>query len=266
MFLAVTARPRDVYNFDGKIGLWAFTAIRKARRSDTRTGTIAGETDIIQSVVVNAAEYRNVMLKKNGVFDAMRTKMWWFRRGSGQPEAGKTLYYQHDGARAHTAKINQQHWSRHGSKAGFRIEVVTQPAQSPDLNCNDLAFFTSLQSDTDLVIKKSMKDLVTDVEHCWNNYPTEHMESVWRVLFASFKGILSCGGENRYSHHTGSRTAHAKSDREGERHDRSFPRKDADKATLVRDSLTECIEENAECLVSDASTSESDACDSDEEG
>lgn len=237
----------------------------KARRSDARTGTVAGETDVMESVVVNAAEYRNVMLRKNGVFDAMRTKMWWFRRGSGQPEAGKTLYYQHDGAKAHTAKINQQHWSRHGAKAGFKIEVVTQPAQSPDLNCNDLAFFASLQTDTDLVTKKNVHDLVTAVERCWNDYPFERMESVWRILFASFKGILSCGGENKYSHHTGSRTAHAKSGRQGDRHDRSIPREDVEKATVVRASLTESLEASTKCPASDSSTSESDASDSDDE-
>ena len=34
MFLAVTARPRIEYGFDGKIRLWPFTVARKARRSD----------------------------------------------------------------------------------------------------------------------------------------------------------------------------------------------------------------------------------------
>ena len=37
-----------------------------------------------------------------------------------------------------------QLWSRHGKMKGFHIEVTGQPAQSPDLNTNDLAFFASL--------------------------------------------------------------------------------------------------------------------------
>ena len=57
MFLAVTARPRTEYRFDGKIGIWPFTVERKALRSDKRTGTVAGQTTIIESVTVTAEEY-----------------------------------------------------------------------------------------------------------------------------------------------------------------------------------------------------------------
>lgn len=81
------------------------------------------------------------MLKKHGVFDAIREKMCWFRAGSKKPEAGQIIWYQHGGARPHTATANERHWARHGKKKGFGIRVVTQPAQSPDLNVNDMAFF-----------------------------------------------------------------------------------------------------------------------------
>ena len=75
MFLAVTARPRAEYNFDGKLGIWPFTLTRTAQRSDKRTGTVAGVTEIVQTVTVTADEYRRVMLMKDGVFDAIREKM-----------------------------------------------------------------------------------------------------------------------------------------------------------------------------------------------
>ena len=81
------------------------------------------------------------MLRKGGVFDMIRQKMWWFGRRSGEPEAGQPTWYQHDRARPHTAKSNEKNWARHGAQKGFDIRVVTQPAQSPDLNANDLAFF-----------------------------------------------------------------------------------------------------------------------------
>ena len=48
----------------------------------------------------------------------------WYRRGSGQPEAGQVIYYQHDGARPHTAAVNEGHWARHGATGGFKISVV----------------------------------------------------------------------------------------------------------------------------------------------
>ena len=173
MLLAVTALPRAEYQFDGKIGIWPFAVQRKAKRSDSRAGTVAGETDVLESVVVNAEEYRKVMLKKNGVLDTMREKMWWFKVGSGKPEAGEVLYYQHDGARSHTAKVNERCWAQHGNKRGFKISVIAQPAQSPDLSCKDLAFFSSLQSDMEIVAKKNVFDLVRAVEDAWQNYPLE---------------------------------------------------------------------------------------------
>ena len=61
-----------------KISIWPFTIICKAKRSHSATGTVAGKTDILESVTVPAEEYRKVMLRKDGVFDAIRTKMWWF--------------------------------------------------------------------------------------------------------------------------------------------------------------------------------------------
>ena len=68
--LAAIARPRPDHGFDGKVGIWSFTKLRKAKRGNRSTGTVAGETDIVETVTVDAAEYRRVMLTKGGVFDA----------------------------------------------------------------------------------------------------------------------------------------------------------------------------------------------------
>ena len=38
MFLAVTAKPRDEYDFDGKVGIWPFTLVRKARAQQRKDG------------------------------------------------------------------------------------------------------------------------------------------------------------------------------------------------------------------------------------
>ena len=61
IFLAVTARPRPEYGFDGKVGLWPFAVTTVARRSDRCTGPVAGVTQMLQTVNVDAAEYRKVM-------------------------------------------------------------------------------------------------------------------------------------------------------------------------------------------------------------
>ena len=50
--------------FEEKIGVWPFTITRFAKRSESRTGTVAGETQVLESVTVNADEYRSILLKK----------------------------------------------------------------------------------------------------------------------------------------------------------------------------------------------------------
>lgn len=253
MILAVCARPRAEYAFDGKVGLWSFTLERPAKRSDIRTGTVVGETMILEDVSVDAEAYRQKVICKDGVFDAMRQKMWWFhqdarfttvdgvrvpsgklvsnkwqftrRRGEKCPEAGQPLHYQHDGARPHTAKTNTRAFASHSKMRGFRINVVVQPAQSPDLNVDDLAFFNSLQSDVSLVAKESRRELLDAVISCWDAYPAEKMRSVWHCLYNSFKGILETGGDNDFSRHRGSRRAHAMGEEAGDLEDQVVSRR-----------------------------------------
>ena len=123
-----------------------------------------------------------------------------------------------------------QHWSRHGKMKGFDIEVTVQPAQSPDLRTNDLAFFASLQKDTDLVAKENAKDLVAAVKLRLDEYHAERMDAVLRCLFASYNGIITTMGDNNYSHYTGSRAVYSRSRRAGDAHDRSMPLNDVHRA------------------------------------
>ena len=39
-------------------------------------------------------------------------------------------------------------------------------------------------------------------------FAVEHRDAVWRNFDASFKGILTSGGDKTYSHRTGKRVAH----------------------------------------------------------
>ena len=119
MFLAVTARPRIEYRFDGKIGLWPFTVAHKAQRSDVCIRNGCWRNGDHGECYRGCARISLRYAEEGGVFDAMRTKMWWFKRGSSRPDAGSTLYYLHDEVKAHTAKIKQQHWSQHRRKQDF---------------------------------------------------------------------------------------------------------------------------------------------------
>ena len=55
----------------------------------------------------------------------------------------------------------------------------------------------------------------------WDNFVVERRDAVWRHFDASFKGILTSGGDKTYCHRTGRRVAHFKSARAGDKHDRS---------------------------------------------
>ena len=76
MFLVVTARPREEYQLDGKTGVWPLTIPCMAKSSDSLTGTVASETQVLDSVTVNADEHRSILLKKDGRLTAICDKMW----------------------------------------------------------------------------------------------------------------------------------------------------------------------------------------------
>lgn len=73
-------------------------------------------------------------------------------RKSGKPEVGQAI----------TSK--KHHWAYNANKKGVRIKVIMQPAQSPDLNTKDLAFFASLQKNAKRVAKKTVFNLVLTVK------------------------------------------------------------------------------------------------------
>ena len=130
-----------------------------------------------------------------------------------QKPACTRLLYQHDGARPQRARVNTQVFTSHGKIKGFPIEVVVQPAQSPDLNVDDLAFLNSLQSDVSLVAKENIRDLLDAIIKCWHENPLEKMESVWRCLYSSFHGVLESFGDNDYKRQRGFRGSRDTGDR-----------------------------------------------------
>ena len=54
----------------------------------------------------------------------------------------------------------------------------------------------------------------------WNTFAAEPRDAMWRNFDASFKGILTSGGD-KTSHRTGRQVAHSKSARAGDKHARS---------------------------------------------
>ena len=55
----------------------------------------------------------------------------------------------------------------------------------------------------------------------WDTFAAEPRDAAWRNFDASFKGILTSGGDKPYSHRAGRPVAYFKSARAGDKHDRS---------------------------------------------
>ncbi|CAN0056630.1 unnamed protein product, partial [Discosporangium mesarthrocarpum] len=83
------------------------------------------------------------------------------------------------------------------AKAGDSIILETQPANSPDLNVNDLGFFHSIQQLKEDV-GVSSEDLVEAIMESFDVYPREKLERVWQSLFAVLGQVLGSWGDNGY--------------------------------------------------------------------
>jgi hypothetical protein len=58
----------------------------------------------------------------------------------------RIVLIQQDGARPHTTEGAVEDLELAGTGEGWTVKVVTQPAQSPDLNLNNLGFFHSIKT------------------------------------------------------------------------------------------------------------------------
>ena len=79
--------------------------------------------------------------------------------------------------------------------------MITQSAQSPDFNYNDLSFFNSLNSDVRIQSMSNRAQIMEAVEKCFAEY--ERMAGCTRSLTSSYLGCLETGGNNTYKTHTG---------------------------------------------------------------
>lgn len=197
MFIALTARPQPARNFDGKIGIWSCTKIVDAQRNSKNRS--AGEP-IEVDVPVTAEYYREVMEKK--IMPAIIEAMPWAGLN------GRTLIYQHDGATPHSGKGNSDYWPVMLARMypTRSIKVITQPAQSPDLNTLDLGFFNSLANLANETDTDNLSELLDAVEDCYWQYDSDTLERVWQAQFNVYNCILECRGDNNFNlPHTGVR-------------------------------------------------------------
>ena len=142
----------------------------------------------IKPIIVTSGAYLEMVTSK--LLPAIRRKMLWLK--------GDEIIIQHDGAKAHNGNGNFEYLNEAGQDRGFNIRFVTQPAQSPDLNMNDLAFFHSLNVRAEEIKgeQRSMEAIVQSVEAAYNAYSTDTLSRIYAMQFAIFREILAHEGGN----------------------------------------------------------------------
>ncbi|CAM9764240.1 unnamed protein product, partial [Discosporangium mesarthrocarpum] len=136
-------------------------------------------TMMLKPATVNAERYKELMIDKALLAIKARTPR----------PPGHAIFAQQDGAKPHTGG---------GSWRKFSIILETQPANSPDLNVNDLGFFHSIRQLKEDVGVSSPEDLVEPTMEAFNVCPWETLERVWQSLFAVLGEVLGSKGNNSY--------------------------------------------------------------------
>ncbi|XP_056845974.1 uncharacterized protein LOC130497082 [Raphanus sativus] len=189
MFLAAMAHPRfdEEGNelFDGKIGIFLFVTLEPKRNSKNRD---AGTLVLKASTLVKREDIKAFLIEN--VLPNIQEK--WPKE-----DRGKTIFIQQDNARTHV-ECGDQDFQEAASKNDFDIHLMSQPANSPDLNILDLGFFSAIQSLQHKECPKTIEDLVGAVEESFKQYPTEQVNRIFLTLQTCMCETMKIGGLNKY--------------------------------------------------------------------
>ena len=180
--------------FDGKIGIYAFTTIKKAVRSSKNRD--AG-SDVLVDVPVNSEAYQNVLHQV--IKDASNILKDELARGL-------KVVIQQDGAKPHgmgfkkdMSNALKRRWCR-WREVTDRFILETQPPQSPDFNLCDLSFFWSLQKASVLQEGRhsDLESMQTAVIQAFKTYDPVNLKRQCAHMYSIFREILANGGETDY--------------------------------------------------------------------
>jgi hypothetical protein len=194
MFLCAQARPRWDHHakkqWDGKIGIWPIGKYTVAQRNSVNraAGTVEWESENIDHEL-----YRDLMV--NHVFTEIMNK--WPAAEWNNPNF--KIRIQQDGAGGHT-KFDDAYLAETLAELGItdKIEIYTQPPNSPDLNILDLGLFNALQAEYYDTSPKNEVELIAMVEQTYNNYCYLKINRVFVTLQTVFNAVIECNGGNDY--------------------------------------------------------------------
>lgn len=197
MFISAIGTPRTLpaknlipeKHWDGKITVLPFAREAVAKRSSKNR--VKG-APVLEIMSVTANEYFDMMVKNGGVISKIKAALPNLK--------GEKIIIQHDGAKAHSGFDNAAKLNEYAAADGWNMEFVTQPAQSPDLNKNDLAFFYSLQQKAKQLKgdSKSTRDLMNAVLKAYQEYDADQLLRIEALQLEIYRCILRNSGGNDF--------------------------------------------------------------------
>ncbi|KAF0736407.1 hypothetical protein Ae201684P_007239 [Aphanomyces euteiches] len=185
MFLTAVGRPQYDHGtsqyFDGKLGIFPFVIHGTAKRSSRHQ---AKGAPVLIPQTVTRDIYVDALV--NHVLPAILTKF---------PSRWKTLYIQQDGARPHCTDGCPELVASAAS-FGLNIKLVTQPANSPDLNILDLGFFAAIQTLQYRKCPKTIDEFLDAVHESFHELKSDCLDSVWLSLHRRMATIIDHYGDN----------------------------------------------------------------------
>ena len=194
MFLCAVARPRMVNGrmWDGKIGIFPIGRVEPAQRASANRPRGAA---VWKNETVDRNRYRRLLIEE--VLPKIKEK---FPREYLHRRNNLKIRIQQDGAKSHILEDDKE-WLETLEQQGLqdKIQLFNQPAQSPDLNINDLGFFRSIQSLYSLEAPKDELQLIAAVKESFRKYKPETLNRVWLTHQTCMNEILRNYGSNCYS-------------------------------------------------------------------
>lgn len=194
MFLCAQARPRfnpdGTEIWDGKIGLWPIGEFLPAQRTSAHRP--AG-TPVWHDHTITKDKYRDLLLTK--VFPAIKQK--WPR--DDWERANCIIRVQQDGAKSHvdpTDPLLLQGLQE--LEIENKVLLYTQPANSPDVNINDLGFFRALQSEYYKSTPGNAREIIQCVQQAYVAYNSNKINRIWLSLMSCLNEIVEHHGDNNY--------------------------------------------------------------------
>ncbi|CAM9667586.1 unnamed protein product, partial [Discosporangium mesarthrocarpum] len=178
MFLAPVGWPRKT-----RIGV--YLACRKFCAGEEGRQNHKMGTPIMKPATVHGERYKFMIEKAIPVIKARMPR-----------PLGHKIFVQQDGPKPRTGKGVMEAIQ---DAAGDEIILETQPANSPDLNVNDLTFFHSIQQLKEDVGVTDGKELVEGTMEASEVYPLLTLERVWQGHFAVYGGDMGCKGDISYN-------------------------------------------------------------------